>query len=359
MIALLAILALLAVGGAVGGVGFGLGPTPCGSRVITIDSVEDDADTFGATFVGDTMLGDAAQPALDAHGYDWAFDQLEDVIETDFLMANAEGPITTRSDPYDAAQGWNYNAQPVAATALRTFGVDAISLANNHAMDRGPEGLADTIAAATAAGIQTVGADQSLCGAELPLLVKTPAGTLGIVALGMPYGRDRIASVTRPGSIAMNQTTINRGAVLARAAGADWVVAFVHWGQNYHGVTDEQRASAAQFAAAGYDLVIGAHPHIVQPVEVIDGMPVAYSLGNFVFGAAGRFPAGAGFGITVQTTFDATTGLQRLDLRCIATDNDVVAFQPRPCTVTEAQQLFATLGPELVVTGDRASLAIS
>jgi poly-gamma-glutamate synthesis protein (capsule biosynthesis protein) len=327
--------------------------------VIDIAGEDDDAQTFGATFVGDTMLGDAAQPALALHGYDWAFDQLEDVIETDFLMANAEGPITTRTEPYDAGQGWNYNALPVAAAALRSFGVDAVSLANNHAMDRGPEGLADTIAAATAAGIMTVGADQALCGAELPLLVRTPAGTLGIVALGMPYGRDRIASVSRPGSIAMNQTTINRGAVLARAAGADWVVAFVHWGQNYHGVTDEQRASAAQFAAAGYDLVIGAHPHIAQPVEVIDGMPVAFSLGNFVFGAAGRFPEGAGFGITVETTFDAASGLRRLDLRCIATDNDLVAFQPRPCTGPVAQELFATLGPDVVVTGDRASLTLS
>ena len=346
---------MLAVGVAVGGVALGIGPTPCGVRAIDITS---ESDSFAATFVGDTMLGDAAQPSLDAHGYDWVFARLAGLVDTEFLMANAEGPITTRTDPYDAGQGWNYNALPAAATALRTFGVDAISLANNHAMDRGPEGLVDTIAAASAAGIATVGADQVLCGAELPLLVRTPAGTLGIVALGMPYGRDRIASVTRPGSVAMSQATINRGAVLARAAGADWVVAFVHWGQNYKGVTDDQRASAAQYAAAGYDLVIGAHPHITQPLEIVDGMPVAYSLGNFVFGAAGRFPADAGFGLTVRTTFDAAAGLRRIDLRCIATDNDLVAFQPRPCTVEEARQVFLRVNPDMVVTGDRATIEL-
>jgi poly-gamma-glutamate capsule biosynthesis protein CapA/YwtB (metallophosphatase superfamily) len=242
---------------------------------------------------------------------------------------------------------------------MRDFGIDAISLANNHAMDRGPAGLADTIAAAGAAGIVPVGAGPSTCEAELPLMVRTPAGILGIVALGVPYGTDRMAGLTRPGSIAMSPATISRGAALARAAGADWVIGFVHWGQNYHEVTDVQRDSAAQFAAAGYDLVVGAHPHIVQPIEVIDGMPVAYSLGNFVFGAAGRFPAGAGFGLLVQATFDRATGLRLLTLRCVATDNDIVAFQPRACSAEEATTVLGGLNPGVVVTDGRGILALS
>ena len=354
-VAILSVLALVAGGGAIAGVALGLGPTPCGTRTIDAPST---GDTFAATFLGDTMLGDAAAPDLEANGFDWPFANLAGIVDTDFTMANAEGPITTLTEPYDLTQGWNYNALPAAATAIRNFGIDAISLANNHAMDRGPAGLADTIAAAEAAGIQAVGAGPSTCEAELPLIVKTPAGTLGIVALGVPYGTDRMAGITRPGSIAMSPATIKRGAALARAAGADWVIGFVHWGQNYHGVTEVQRASAAQFAAAGYDLVVGAHPHIIQPIEVVDGMPVAYSLGNFVFGAAGRFPADAGFGLVLRATFSEATGLRELGVRCIVTDNDIVAFQPRPCSAAEAQAILPGLHPNVVLEADRGVLTL-
>lgn len=354
-IAVLSLLAALAVGGAVSGVALGLGSAPCGARTLELDG---DEASLAATFVGDTMLGDAAQPLLDEHGYDWPFERIRGVVETDFLMANAEGPITIRTEPYDADQGWNYNALPVAATALRNFGVDALSLANNHAMDRGPEGLADTAAAAIDAGIETVGSSRSLCEAELPLLVHTPAGTLGIVSLGMPYGRNRTAALAHPGSIAMSPVTIARGAALARAAGADWLVAFVHWGQNYRQVTDQQRASAAQFAAAGYDLVIGAHPHVFQGIEIVSGMPVVYSVGNFVFGAAGRFDAGTGFGLVVRATFDRSEGLQLLGFRCIVTDNEIVGYQPRLCTTDEAETVLPSLNPNVVVTGDRGILTL-
>ena len=59
----------------------------------------------------------------------------------------------------------------------------------------------------------------------------------------------------------ISPATVRRGAALARAAGADWVIAFVHWGENYQPVNAQQRAAAQEFAAAGYDMVVGSGPH--------------------------------------------------------------------------------------------------
>jgi len=354
-VVLLLVLGLVAFGAAAVGVVAGVGTGPCGERRIEAAS---STTGFDATFVGDTMLGDAAAPLLAAQGYDWAFAGLAGVLDDGFVMANAEGPITTLTEPFDTAQHWHYNAQPGSAAAIARVGIDAVSLANNHAMDRGPAGLADTTSTLTASGVAAVGAGPTMCEAELPLLVRTPAGTLGVVALGKYYGREKTASLAGAGTVAFSEASIIRGATLARSAGADWVVAFVHWGGNYGDVDAEQEDLAEAFAEAGYDLVVGAHPHVSQRIDVIDRMPVVYSMGNFVFGAPGRFaPERPGAGLVVKASFDQD-GLAALTVRCVDTNNDTVAYQPRPCDAPMAATTFASLNPAMVVNGGVGTLAI-
>ncbi len=125
-------------------------------------------------------------------------------------------------------------------------------------------------------------------------------------------------------------------------------MAFVHWGVNYDGVTDEQRAAAALFADAGYDLVIGHHPHVAQEVDVVDGMPVLYSLGNLAFGTPGRFDAGQGYGLVARTSLLAD-GSFEFRLACLVADNEQVEYQPEPCVSAEADRVFAGLGPHVRV----------
>ena len=355
-IPVLVALSVLALSGAAAGVAMGLGNGPCGSRIV--DVPETRSDDFDVTFLGDTMLGDAATPQLAALGYDWAFAGAAGIPLGDFVMANAEGPITTRTEPFDPAQHWHYNALPDAAPAMRTAGLDAVSLANNHAMDRGPQGLADTISNLQASGIAPVGAGPSTCEAELPLIVRTPVGTLGIVALGKYYGRDKMASLVNSGTIALSRASIERGAQLARSAGADWIVAFVHWGRSYDAITPEQRHFADDFEEAGYDLVIGAHPHVAQAIESTEDMPVAYSLGNYVFGAPGRFsPERPGNGLVVDAVF-ASDGLRELRVRCLDTDNKVVDYQARLCTPAEAAAVLPHIVDKSAIQGDVGVLPV-
>lgn len=308
-----------------------------------------DAPAFRVLWLGDTLLADAAEPHLVASGYAWAFDGLRPLLDADYVVANAEGPITTETAVYDPLQPWSYAARPEVARALATEGVSAVGLANNHAMDRGPAGLADTIEHLGASGVSVFGAGADLDEALRPLIVDTPHGRVGIVAFGQGGGARKNAGEARPGIAVLTRCNAAEGARLARDDGARWLVAFVHWGVNYGEVMHVQRRQAALLAGAGYDLVIGHGPHVAQHVEVVDGMPVLYSLGNFVFGTPGRFTVDApGFGLMATTAF-GPRGFEELQLHCIRTDNDEVEFQPRPCSLAEADAALRAVHPDIAV----------
>jgi poly-gamma-glutamate capsule biosynthesis protein CapA/YwtB (metallophosphatase superfamily) len=277
----------------------------------------------------------------------------------DVVVANAEAPISLHNVPLRPEKLYSYRTDPAAAASLAGVGVSVLGLANNHAMDSGAIGLNDTIRHAREAGLATFGAGPNLRDAERPLLVRSGVGTVGVVAMGKDYGSDTTATADQAGTIAFSSAAISRGYALAKSAGADWVVAYVHWGENYQGIQQDQLAVAERFAAAGYDLVVGHGPHVVQGIGQIGSMPVVYSLGNFVFGAGGRFAEYGqdGYGLVLNTVF-TETGLSELRLNCIVTDNEEVAFQPVPCSTEDSSALLSSLHGGLVVEGNSARLVV-
>jgi poly-gamma-glutamate synthesis protein (capsule biosynthesis protein) len=308
---------------------------------------------FEIVWVGDILLGDRAQQQLDQHGYEWPFEHLRPLLADAFVIGNAEAPITSRSEPYFPDQRFSYNAQPAAATALASVGFDALGLSNNHALDRGPEGLRDTVRHAREAGLQTFGAGMNEAEASAPLLVETGYGTVAVLGFGREWQYGAVAGPERAGTIPFRPETIAQLKQSATAAGARWVVAFVHWGENYERVNAEQRRVAEAFARAGYDLVIGAHPHLAQEVEIVRGVPVLYSLGNFTFGSPGDYSREApGYSLAARTGF-GPDGLVSIKLSCVATDNNVVKFQPRPCNASQSQALMRRLGSAVTLQGEK------
>ena len=308
-------------------------------------------DSHRILWLGDTLLADAATPRLEANGYGWAFERLLPLPEADVVIVNAEGPITTETAVYDHTQPWTYHAQPAAADALAAIGVGAAGLANNHALDRGPAGLADTLAHLGAAGVRPLGAGADLGEALRPLRIATPHGEVAVLAFGQGGGVRKNAAANRPGLAVVTPCSVREAARAARANGARWLVGFVHWGANYAEVQHAQRRQAAIFAGAGYDLVIGHGSHVAQPIAAVEGMPVVYSLGNFVFGTPGRFSAafpGAGL---MATTELGRGGIEALRLRCIRTDNDEVRYQPRPCDAAETRAALGALHPDIELIG--------
>ena len=296
------------------------------------------------------MLGANGSKELDSHPPQWPFEKVRSLISADYAIGNAEGPISSRKKRHFAKQKWHYNAPVYQADVLAEVGFRAMGLANNHLLDRGPKGVRDTFRALERVGIVAFGAGTTPQAAA-PLILETPYGKVGVVAFSVDHRGRFLSSESDIGLRPLAKTEFERGVKSAREEGAKWVVAFVHWGSNYAAVNDSQRRQARELVAAGVDLVIGHHPHVVQKVERIDGVLVFYSLGNFVFSTTGRFTLEhQGRGLVVRSVL-GPSGFDRFELRCIVTDNLAVNFQPVPCDQATSENLMRELGEQVEMRG--------
>jgi poly-gamma-glutamate synthesis protein (capsule biosynthesis protein) len=157
----------------------------------------------------------------------------------------------------------------MAVGALTAAGFDLVSLANNHALDGGAAGLAETLDTLGGAGIAAL-QDSRICDSGCWRIIRLPNGDAPRFHAAVLAFLD-------------NGRSLDTRAIAEAAAQADLVIVSMHWGAEYYPVTERQRRLAQELAAAGADLVLGHGPHVLQPVEWVDGALVAYSLGNFLF----------------------------------------------------------------------------
>lgn len=201
----------------------------------------------------------------------------------DFTVVNLEGPLC-RPGKANPDQDALMRGDAACAQPMAEAGVDAVCLANDHAMDYGSPGLEQTLNILHGVGISSVGAGPSLQAAEQSLVLKGRDGTrLALLAFCDVAPASYGAGDTTPGIACADPVRV-REAVEKAAAGNHYVVVFLHWGEL--GSTEanaRQRELATLCARAGADLVVGCHPQLVQGAEMIDGTPVFYSLGNLVF----------------------------------------------------------------------------
>jgi poly-gamma-glutamate synthesis protein (capsule biosynthesis protein) len=215
------------------------------------------------------MLGRDVATALDG---DWAaaFVEVQPWLDgADLAFANLESPLTHA--PFVGGR-YDLRAPPQAIAALTFAGFDLISLANNHALDGGEAGLNETLETLRAAGIVAL---------TDPFRRQFDDSGPGRFVKGPQHKSPNLAIFT----IAFLDTgqPLDTVALMRGAAQADLVIVSIHWGAEFYPVTERQRALARELVAAGADLVIGHGPHVLQPVEKVDGGLVAYSLGNFLF----------------------------------------------------------------------------
>jgi poly-gamma-glutamate synthesis protein (capsule biosynthesis protein) len=183
-----------------------------------------------------------------------------------------------------------------------------VSLANNHIGDAGRNGILGTMANLDDAGIRHSGAGRNAARAHQAALIDVRGVTVGLL------GYDTIAAYYHAGpntigSAGMTKADLRRDIAAARAAGADVVVVFPHWGVEYttRVIAAQQRLGRAAIDA-GADMVIGNHPHWVGAMEVYKGRPIWYALGNLVFDQTWSIPTMEG--ITLELTFDGTSLVQ-------------------------------------------------
>jgi poly-gamma-glutamate synthesis protein (capsule biosynthesis protein) len=224
----------------------------------------------------------------------WGFKKVRLVTSAaDVYVANLECPFTSRGEKLQ--KNFNFRASPDLVAALEAGGVDVVSLANNHMMDWGAEGLYDTLSTLDAAKIVHFGAGRTLAEARKPAIVTVKG--VRFAFLGYFFLGDK--NIEPPAVIATDETPGVAGHhdnlekvrawvkadVLSAKQQADMVIPFFHWGREGHTSPEPYQVELAHAAIdAGAAAVVGSHPHCLQGVETYKGAPIAYSLGNFVFG---------------------------------------------------------------------------
>ena len=220
--------------------------------------------------------------------------------DADLAIVNLECVISGNGEAVPG-KPYVFRAPPTAVDALHEAGVGAVSLANNHAMDFGSVALDDMQHTLDQHGIPGVGAGKA------PVIARfIKVKGLNIALIGMSdVSEDREHATTEHSGVA---TALDLDAVRVARQQADTVIVFMHWGTEGQSVTTaRQRSLARQLVRAGADVIVGAHPHCVQPLDVCGGCPVAFSLGNLVFD--GGLPGSAwNRGALMELKLTPTTG---------------------------------------------------
>lgn len=212
---------------------------------------------------------------------------MREMQAADIFMLNHEFTFTDRGEPL-AEKKFTFRAKPENVSILQEMGVDVVSLANNHAYDYGEVSLLDTMDTLENAEIQYVGAGHNIEEASAPVYYEIGGMKLGIVAA------TQIERLDNPDTKGATETTAgvfrcwNPDALLETVMqtkeNCDFVIVYIHWGaENTVELDWAQLDQAKQLVQAGADLIIGDHPHCLQPIDYIDDVPVVYSLGNFWF----------------------------------------------------------------------------
>ncbi|MGJ4951716.1 CapA family protein [Bradyrhizobium sp. HKCCYLS20291] len=238
--------------------------------LVSVRAEAADADAARLLLTGDIMLSRQVSREIAARGGLSPWHGLRDVLRgADLVLGNFEATVGA-SEACEAPKELCFAVDPHLVPLLKDAGFTALGIANNHSGDLGEAGRRATREALQAAGLGAIGS------AESPAFVNVRGRTIALISLNLVAGRD--GQIDRLPSWQVAQKLR-----LARSM-AEWVIVSVHWGKELADwVVPEQEAGAKWLIGQGADLIIGAHPHVVQPPACVDGKPVFYSLGNHVF----------------------------------------------------------------------------
>ena len=204
----------------------------------------------------------------------------------DLALVNLETAVGEDGRP--EPKQYTFRAPPAALRALRAAGIDAASMANNHALDYGPEALPETLAAEQVTGFPLIGIGADEDEAYAPFTTDIRGRRVSVLAATQVLDKSLVGSwtaTTEQGGVASARRAHRlTAAVRAASQSSDTVVVFLHWGVEEQSCpTDDQRALASAVVDAGADVVVGSHAHRLLGGGFMGNAYVHYGLGNFAF----------------------------------------------------------------------------
>ena len=275
---------------------------PSGGCVITENiynndysvKLPDGQDTITVSFAGDVLFsndyavmsnirrnGGSIEGVMDAN-------LLDLMKNSDLCMVNNEFPYTLEGSP-NPGKEWTFHASPDTVAYLYGMGVDFVTLGNNHVFDYGEVGMNNTFTTLKNAKIPYIGAGENIDEASRILYFTTSNG----IKLAFINGCDiekgdnpftRGATQTQGGVFRTRDDSLLCSKISQAKSNGAFVIVYMHWGvEQTTQLNHIQQSQSVDIARAGADLIVGDHPHCLQKVDYVEGVPIIYSLGNFLF----------------------------------------------------------------------------
>ncbi len=238
-------------------------------------------------FVGDIMLARGVEWKISQTNLDYPLSNIADYLSApDLTIGNFEGTI--REAPKQELDGFTFDTTPEIAKMVADAGVDFVSLSNNHSDNYGSSVVAST---------------------------RNTIASLGMTPFGDPYDSKDFIGHTTVNGVSISFVGFHAfgeepesivDSIRTEKAAGNFVIVFPHWGNEYQDTPSIAQTEAAHlFADAGADIIVGAHPHVIQTYENYNGVPIIYSLGNFLFDQDWSVPTQQGLtlGVTIDTQF--------------------------------------------------------
>lgn len=248
-------------------------PSPINySRIFdnTTELTDETSEEVISIFItGDIMLGRSINSnSISKNDYQWAFRNISNLTNFgDITLINLESPFNSKCERTNT--GMRFCADEKLVTGISDFGVDVANIANNHISDQGKTGFKRTQEVLMDANI-------AISGMEKPAFITRKDTVIAFLGFNdIPPHTNLVEEVT-------NENVKNK---ISRAKDeADFVVVSFHWGNEYQETPTQRQIELAHTAIDnGADLIVGNHPHWIQPLEIYNTKPIFYSLGNFVF----------------------------------------------------------------------------
>lgn len=249
---------------------------------------EDSPGEVVISFAGDVQFSDQYLTAYDKNGVLALADEemLAHMKDSDIFFLNEEFPFSLRGEPMPDKQ-YTFRTDPKYVKIFQDLGADIVSIANNHALDFGEDAFCDTLETLKEADITGLGGGYNIAEASAPAIRTIGGQTFAfLAATRVSPSYSWYATDSKPGMFQTYDPARLNEAIQAADQTCDHVIVFLHWGIERSQIPEEyQRTLARGYIDAGADLVIGCHPHVLQGFEYYNGAPIAYSLGNYLFGS--------------------------------------------------------------------------
>lgn len=237
-------------------------------------------------FSGDIYFSDYVTKQYDKSGIDGILskDLQEEFKTADIAMINQEFAFSTGGTKAKDKQ-FTFRVNPKYVKAFTDMGIDIVTLANNHTMDFGEEGLTDSFKTLQDAGILYSGAGNNLEEARDIKYIKVQNKTFAYLSASRVIPETNWNAGDNKAGMLTTYDPANLVADIKKAReNSDFVIVYVHWGiERATKPETYQRNLAKAYIDAGADLVVGSHPHVLQGIEYYNSKPIVYSLGNFIF----------------------------------------------------------------------------